>query len=88
MRYNEIWIAPENDIVSRETDSMKRIFKSLFLRSIFWAWRLCCTVITFFASAAEIPRAEKEGYLTGVYNFRTRKIDDGMDPYGWYEEDL
>ena len=27
-------------------------------------------------------------YLTGVYNFRTRKFDNGTDPYGWYEEDL
>ena len=30
----------------------------------------------------------KEGDLTGVYNFRTRKFDNGTDPYGWYEEDL
>lgn len=29
-----------------------------------------------------------EGDLTGVYNFRTRKYDNGTDPYGWYEEDL
>jgi len=27
-------------------------------------------------------------YITGVYNFRTRKFDNGTDPYGWYEEDL
>lgn len=29
-----------------------------------------------------------EGDLTGVYNFRTHKYDNGTDPYGWYEEDL
>ncbi len=29
-----------------------------------------------------------EGNLTGVYNFRTCKYDNGTDPYGWYEEDL
>jgi len=29
-----------------------------------------------------------EGDLTGAYNFRTRKYDNGTDPYGWYEEDL
>ena len=28
------------------------------------------------------------GDLTGDYNFRTRKFDNGADPYGWYEEDL
>ena len=31
---------------------------------------------------------DKEGDLTGVYNFCTRKFDNGTDPYGWYEEDL
>lgn len=36
-------------------------------------------------SEEEDPR---EGDLTGVYNFRTRKYDNGTDPYGWYEEDL
>jgi hypothetical protein len=30
----------------------------------------------------------EEGDLTGNYNFRTRKFDNGTDPYGWYEEDL
>jgi hypothetical protein len=29
-----------------------------------------------------------DGDLTGAYNFRTRKFDNGTDPYGWYEEDL
>ena len=29
-----------------------------------------------------------DGDLTGDYNFRTRKFDNGTDPYGWYEEDL
>ena len=24
----------------------------------------------------------------GDYNFRTRKFDNGTDPYGWYEEDV
>lgn len=23
----------------------------------------------------------------GVFNYRTGKLDDGMDPIGWYEED-
>ena len=30
----------------------------------------------------------EDGYLTGDYNFRTRKFDNGTDPYGWYEEDM
>ena len=24
----------------------------------------------------------------GDYNFRTKKFDNGTDPYGWYEDDL
>jgi hypothetical protein len=23
----------------------------------------------------------------GVFNYRTGKLDDGTDPYGWYEDD-
>jgi len=30
----------------------------------------------------------EDGYLSGDYNFRTRKFDNGTDPYGWYEEDM
>jgi hypothetical protein len=55
-------------------------------------------VIGFFAGAigllaASTNTSEKQddvegGDLTGVYNFRTRKYDNGTDPYGWYEEDL
>jgi len=30
----------------------------------------------------------EKGDLTGDYNFRTRKFDNGTDPYGWYEDDL
>lgn len=30
----------------------------------------------------------EQGDLTGDYNFRTRKFDNGTDPYGWYENDL
>ena len=26
--------------------------------------------------------------MMGEYNFRTNKLDDGLDPYGWYEEDM
>ena len=26
--------------------------------------------------------------LMGDYNFRTGRMDCGVDPYGWYEEDV
>ena len=40
------------------------------------------------ADTSEEGDDTEEDYLTGVYNFRTRKFDNGTDPYGWYEEDL
>ena len=37
---------------------------------------------------SEDEDSTEDGDLTGAYNFRTRKFDNGTDPYGWYEEDL
>ena len=60
-------------------------------------WKLACAVATFvgqligmLASASESSkRAQHEGTdLIGEYNFRTNEIDAGVDPYGWYEEDM
>ncbi len=28
-----------------------------------------------------------ESDVTGEYNYRTGRLDDGTDPYGWYERD-
>ncbi|MCU7944494.1 MAG: hypothetical protein KZQ87_17640 [Candidatus Thiodiazotropha sp. (ex Cardiolucina cf. quadrata)] len=47
--------------------------------------------IGVLSSSADTSKEEddsEEGDLTGVYNYRTRKYDNGTDPYGWYEEDL
>ena len=40
------------------------------------------------AIASEDDANSEDGDLTGDYNFRTRKFDNGTDPYGWYEDDL
>ena len=69
-------------------NSRKQRLELFFLRPIRWVWRVCSVVIGVVATAARIPEADEDGYLTGVYNFRTRKFDDGTDPFGWYEEDL
>jgi|GEM_PF-4759499 len=29
---------------------------------------------------------EKEQWMFGVYNYRKGKLDDGLDPFGWYED--
>ena len=46
-----------------------------------------CLLAESTITSEEDENAE-EGDLTGDYNFRTRKFDNGTDPYGWYEEDL
>ena len=48
------------------------------------------SLIGLLAASAQTSSAstEKKGDITGVYNFRTRKFDNGTDPNGWYEEDL
>ena len=53
--------------------------------------KLITGFIGLLAASADIPEDGddiEDDYLTGVYNFRTRKFDNGTDPYGWYEEDL
>ena len=40
------------------------------------------------AASSEKDGEPETGDLIGDYNFRTRKFDNGTDPYGWYEDDL
>jgi len=52
---------------------------------------LIASLVGVLAAGAETSEKNgdtTEGDLTGVYNFRTHKFDNGTDPYGWYEEDL
>jgi hypothetical protein len=85
---NSIWVLLETKPLAGNFNSVNNILELFVGRPAVLAWRLSCTAIGFFASAAQIPEAEEDGKLTGVFNFRTRKFDDGTDPYGWYEEDL
>jgi len=40
------------------------------------------------AITSEDDADSEDGNLIGDYNFRTKKFDNGTDPYGWYEDDL
>ena len=45
-------------------------------------------LLTGAANATESDKDEPLSDLSGgVLNYRTGKLDDGTDPYGWYEED-
>ena len=51
---------------------------------------LFISAVRIFALSARTPKPEDEissSILGGVLNYRTRKLDDGTDPYGWYEQD-
>ena len=48
----------------------------------------CIRLLAEGTIASEDDENSEEGNLIGDYNFRTRKFDNGTDPYGWYEEDM
>jgi hypothetical protein len=52
--------------------------------------KLVAGLIGLLAAAVVTSKEDdsEDGDLTGNYNFRTRKFDNGTDPYGWYEDDL
>ena len=70
-----------------------------YLRGILTGAKAIASIMSLFMmgligllAGAVITREDdmdsEDGYLSGDYNFRTRKFDNGTDPYGWYEEDM
>jgi hypothetical protein len=61
------------------------------------AWALIVAFTRFMASCvgllaegAKVPDtndATNHAVRGGILNYRTGKLDDGTDPYGWYEND-
>lgn len=52
--------------------------------------RFMAGVVGMLAESAKIPDtndATNHAARGGVLNYRTGKLDDGTDPYGWYEPD-
>lgn len=46
--------------------------------------------VRLLAATAETTPADDElssSIRGGILNYRTGKLDDGTDPYGWYERD-
>ena len=66
-------------------------------RAIHLLYAGICTVLSnlgraigFLATSAQASPANDElnsSIRGGVLNYRTGKLDDGTDPYGWYERD-
>ncbi len=52
--------------------------------------RLMANVVSVLASSIDISDSNDKSDVApsgGVFNYRTGKLDDGMDPLGWYEKD-
>ena len=52
--------------------------------------RLLADVISILATSAKTSDPDDASDVApsgGVFNYRTGKLDDGMDPIGWYEKD-
>ena len=65
-----------------------RIVKALFTLMTF----VLIGIARLLSESAKSTETKEEGeHLSdlsgGVLNYRTGKLDDGTDPYGWYEDD-
>ncbi len=52
--------------------------------------RVMASLVGLLAESAKVPNtndATNHVVRGGVLNYRTGKLDDGTDPYGWYEND-
>ena len=54
--------------------------------------KLVIGFVSFLASSADTSEEEENdvsaaAFRGGTLNYRTGKLDDGTDPYGWYEKD-
>jgi hypothetical protein len=52
--------------------------------------RFMASLVGLLAESIEVPApndATNHAVRGGVLNYRTGKLDDGIDPYGWYEHD-
>ncbi|MES9889901.1 MAG: hypothetical protein ABW161_03950 [Candidatus Thiodiazotropha sp.] len=68
-----------------------------FMRILRASWALLVAMVRFLARLAgllaegtKVPDtndATNHAVRGGVLNYRTGKLDDGTDPYGWYERD-
>ena len=54
--------------------------------------KFVANVVGFLATSADTSDEEENditagAFRGGILNYRTGKLDDGTDPYGWYEKD-
>lgn len=75
------------------TQSANRVFRTALCtlyRMVGVGLRLVGNIAGFLAANAQTASAKDEldsSIRGGALNYRTGKLDDGTDPYGWYERD-
>lgn len=75
------------------TQSANQVFRTALrtlYRMVGVGLRLIGSIAGFLGASAETAPAKDElnsSIRGGVLNYRTGKLDDGTDPYGWYERD-
>ena len=70
----------------------KILYRSFqFLKAFFVLLvKMLASAVGFLAAAANTSQESDkrfENLRGGVLNYRTGQLDDGTDPYGWYEDD-
>ena len=63
-----------------------RFLKALFVLLV----KISASAVGVLASAANTSQESDQHFENlrgGVLNYRTGKLDDGTDPFGWYEDD-
>ncbi len=49
--------------------------------------KLCLRLVAAGSDAFTKPKSAQNTVEFGVLNYRTGKIDNGLDPFGWYDPD-
>ena len=63
------------------------IFIEMLARAVFGLLKAFLTLASGSTSRTDANDLSEGAFRGGVLNYRTGKLDDGTDPYGWYEED-
>ena len=74
---------------SNMTISMKNL-TVVFIKAVRLLLRFLAGAVGFLAGSAQADRDDddsRDPAQGGILNYRTGKLDDGTDPYGWYKRD-
>lgn len=62
-------------------------FIKMLARTVFGLLTAFLTLATESTNQSDEDDLSEGAFRGGLLNYRTGKLDDGTDPYGWYEED-